>query len=473
MSEGLAELRRECADLYRMVEAMRALVTDERAARHYQTGSEKFLDYFEQVASATLKCLQDGSMVTAGGSAELDARTTLRNLGGQWALLHEYVKPILDAHTLRLPAPFLELVRKQLRALHGCAGADVAFEASAPFMYAQRVQQDLREQGAKLRTILAHYHAPEFPAMLALIALPYSQGSSLFANVVLYHEVGHFVGQTAPSVQDAMEDELREIGSRLPTDLNLAARAWITDFLRTWWQELFADLLAVLLIGPAFVFSFLDALRVLGLLDGGAFFNFTRHHPSPYFRLCQQHRLLHELGWLALIPDPSASVLSRTVSLHGSGPLHTISGVGIPQEVEPAFINALVRMLETMLPAIERQAKEASGDRGRPPAEYVSQARAIQECLSHALVPSIALDAADDPDRFVTLLNAAYFFNSNDLGSLFQYVPKLDSSRLGHRAWLSSRVELWTLKAIENLLVDEKGLVIHGGTGPPRDPEAH
>ena len=116
-----------------------------------------------------------------------------------------------------------------------------------------------------------------------------------------------------------------------------------------------------------------------------------------------------------------------------------------------------VRGFEEGLPFVRDLASNATSGCGAPESCFLEESRAIKQCLGHGIVPS-ALYGHDEPtsQRFVTLINAAYFFQLENMSSLFAIAPECDEMNISDQARLRQRVEEWTLKAIEDLLPQEE-----------------
>lgn len=119
---------------------------------------------------------------------------------------------------------------------------------------------------------------------MIFVELPYSQGPSFFANLIIYHELGHYVFERLSEAQPAepsftnlarvMEDSFEsQLGKRLTTGSTIA---WAKRVLNVWAREIFCDLFAVRFVGPAFTFALIDILSLLGLMREGAEVTFGR-----------------------------------------------------------------------------------------------------------------------------------------------------------------------------------------------------
>jgi hypothetical protein len=76
----------------------------------------------------------------------------------------------------------------------------------------------------------------------------------------------------------------------------------------------------------------------------------------------------------------------------------------------------------------------------------------VRTYLSHGVVPSTLIRERKEfsPDA-VTLINAAYLFYLESLPELMKRIAGQDEQILAHRTRWAERIEMWTLKALEDL----------------------
>ncbi len=124
----------------------------------------------------------------------------------------------------------------------------------------------------------------KFPSGLGLIGMPYSQSNGFLLNCLLAHEMAHVAYQDVYSADvsteiDRVLEELEsEVGTLSDRDITLSR-----DMLERWVEEIFCDLFAICLVGPAFSFALVE-LTGAALLTGSPtildpFHSFMEHHP--------------------------------------------------------------------------------------------------------------------------------------------------------------------------------------------------
>jgi hypothetical protein len=227
----------------------------------------------------------------------------MRTFKGYLRLLHALIKPAADAHSLTIPGPLVELACQQLQRINGMVNSRLLILLTSEFMYFQRPHTDLKDEARDIQEFI-----PEavFPAKLGFIEIPYSQGSGFFTNLAIYHEIGHFVYEELSHRDPSRaEFELLALVKDRSLDMvfrprsadahrverNLQARAVAERILENWTQELFCDLFAVRLLGPAFSFALIEMIGMLGVSQD-QYLRFDTDHPAPACRFAEHVRLL-------------------------------------------------------------------------------------------------------------------------------------------------------------------------------------
>lgn len=139
-------------------------------------------------------------------------------------------------------------------------------------------------RGAVLQRLLGEQ--TPFP----LIRVPYDQVESPWTMGVLLHEVGHNLQGDL-----GVWDENRVAVQRRV--LLLTGDPWLTRIWARWHKEIFADLIAVLLGGPAAARSMADFLSYPA--SRTLTFNALSVHPTPYVRIFILAEMLRRMGFEA------------------------------------------------------------------------------------------------------------------------------------------------------------------------------
>ena len=151
--------------------------------------------------------------------------------------------------------------------------------------------------------------SPTFPAKLGFIAIPFSQGGTVFTNTLIYHELGHFVFEELNkrrTLNAAITSALTRTLRNAYTSLGYDEKAWCRSQLAIWAEERFCDLFALWVSGPAYSFASMELLSLLGMLGTKGAKDFDSEHPPFAFRFSEHYDQLKKHKWWAAIESMSA-----------------------------------------------------------------------------------------------------------------------------------------------------------------------
>jgi len=430
---------------WKLVSSLKDIIAVSRAERTYPKWSDEFLAFCEQAADATRKHLGEQSSVhvVAVNAAEMPWR--LPNIIKGWELLHTFIKPVLDADNLKVPYPLVHFLTEHVGRLNAVKGAKFVFEISPELNYFQHQHTDLRNALQYLQELV---RGPVFEPTTGFLALPCSQFRSLFMNCVLYHEVGHFIAEETGALLELRPTLRRELEDPFKDFLY-----WAIPTIQRLMEELFADLVAVKLIGAAYTLSYLELLRLVTDLSPHQMKRFFIDHPADGLRFREQLRILKDDGWSEYaVHLPQWEDIEKIAA---------IDDYLVPLDYEQDPIMAKIwKMLircfcETeIISSIHKMVDSLLQDREDPLKLYRPYADGIHECLEHGIVPSNEQsDGMPDP---VAVINGGTLFLLSRMDALYGIVPSRSEARIADRAFLENRVEMWCLKAIEDWLIRMK-----------------
>jgi hypothetical protein len=353
----------------------------------------------------------------------------------RWKVLHTFIKPASDADTLVLPVPLIRLAAEHMRKVKGIASAELVTLLTHELNYFQD------------STGLKELHD------LIFVELPYSQGPSFFANLIIYHELGHYVFERLSETQPAepsftnlalvMEDAFEsQLGKWLTTGSTIA---WAKRVLNVWAREIFCDLFAVRFVGPAFTFALIDILSLLGLMREGAEVTFDEEHPASALRFKEQIDQLKRDDWWNTV----ASLESRHISLSSelaSKPASDYQFAFRHEEV-PGFVEAFLQIAPNVYPLVEAitpSPQDAALD-------FRARRADVEACLLAGVVPSHLLQHGGRESPLPeSIINASYTFYLTSMPNLMDRLIDQKPSDLSQRGDLVAKLEGWTLKALED-----------------------
>jgi hypothetical protein len=144
---------------------------------------------------------------------------------------------------------------------------------------------------------------------IPVIEIPWDQLQSAWEYLALHHEVGHDIEadlKLRPALQTSLQQTLSSAGVPLSR-----TRTWLK-----WQGEVFADLCALRLAGPAFA----DALLQLLLLPQGAVKAFDEDdpHPTPYVRILMNTAYIRSLVSAKAASEHAARIEAQWKSIYGA-----------------------------------------------------------------------------------------------------------------------------------------------------------
>ncbi len=129
-----------------------------------------------------------------------------------------------------------------------------------------------------------------------------------------------------------------------------------------------------------------------------------------------------------------------------------VTGAELPGAETNTSTADLIRVFEYLGPMVREQACLYS-DGARIPAPNDDVWAELSDCLAHGLVPSaILLRGTPRSIQPSVILNAGYFFWRERIDSVLTITSGRSADNIADRAWITSRVEEWTLKAIDDVL---------------------
>jgi len=440
MPDALSGLLHDATAVYRFVDFICAFCDRKESQQTYGEASEDFFDYVIELGESTRRFLQ--SIVDEAKSDPKRIpiyRTNLATIKKCWAELHVFVKPAADGHSLQTPTPFLAFMEQQLSELPSLAGARIVILISPELNYLQYQHSKLKGFASELSRTIPK--SPTFPAKLGFIAIPFSQGGTVFTNTLIYHELGHFVFEELNkrrTLNAAITSALTRTLRNAYTSLGYDEKAWCRSQLAIWAEETFCDLFALWVSGPAYSFASIELLSLLGMLGTSGAKDFDSEHPPFAFRFSEHYDQLKKHKWWAAIESMSADHPKLIKEM----------GAVDPKEYRYEFQELVPAFLE-LRDAIRDLVKTTVGNRDPGFEAFKEWKSNVHEHLLHGIVPSTSHGKGKQP-LAAALINSAFCFYLDSLAELVKKVKDLDPSIVEHRSDIARRVEMWTLKALED-----------------------
>jgi hypothetical protein len=459
------DLRQDAASLYRLIERISESCNLDLGPQSYDLPAVEFLTYISRLANVTLEYLDrfaDG--IPVDPTLYHIYRQKLWDLRSGWSILHNFTKPTADADTLHEPLSFVQWLTRRLNTVKGFEAARFVVFHTSEVNYLHLNTSAVRDLTGRLSSLIPG--AQSFPTDLGLIGIPYSEGSTLFINCLIPHEMGHYVYQETkasdlllPSLGTSISNILiPKIATVTPSDAK-----WCVERLQGWAQELFCDLFAIWMIGPAYSYAYVEIFDLPRILspDGKALnleCEFNTSHPSHLFRLQQQIALLKSLGWwphVEKINSHYSDVLQCIDSIDEAK--FTFTRSDNPGRAADALAGFLL-----LCPHIHRAVSSILGGLSSGLGAFEEHEANIREYLSWAVVPStIVRDGLTYHPDPLAIVNASYGLYLESLNGLVNRIENQDPTSVRTKGQWIERLELWTAKAIEDngLLVRQQRVI--------------
>jgi dCTP deaminase len=460
---GLAvQVRQDAASLHRFVASISDKCEVLNGAVTYPESSERFFKYIGQLAAATKSYIQHSVDGPAASPKELlGLRDEIATLRASWGFMHQFVKPVLDADTLRLPICLLDGLRARFRQIPipMFSNTDFIFYHSAQLNYFNVKLGEFKLRAYKISGMVK---GPEFPKQLGLIGIPYSQSSSLFINCLIPHEMGHYLFgelQLAKKFRAEIESKLiHYYGSSLRTD----DRGRLTDVMAFWVEELFCDLFAIRLVGLCFSLAFVELFDVATALDEHGACDKARAemrfrvYPPDLIRIRSQVSLLKADGWWDKLRQKKndsdyINVLTAADKLKDDDFLFPASNAVLtPGKVDDGVKTIFFDVQSMVL----RELDSATGKIPNGSSQWERTGDLIERYLENGTVPSTLVPSDGAPPIFpepIALLNSSYRFYIQSLSALAKRVEDSDPDLIAEAVRWAERTEMWAAKAIDDL----------------------
>jgi hypothetical protein len=380
-----------------------------------------------------------------------------------WELLHTFIKPVLDADNLKVPYPLVQFLTENVGKLSAVSEAKFVIEISPQLTYYQHQHTSLRKTVFFLQAIV---DGPPIEERLGFLALPCLQSKSLFLNCLLYHEVGHYIAEEtsllSPVERVALHDELGdafgkyfEHGGPEQQEKNLF---WAMQTVEQLMEELFADLIAVKLVGLAYTLSYMELLRLADLFqeESRAFYI---DHPADALRFREQLKVLNDDGWDEYGGDlPHWEQMTNVANTGVDESLSPSEYYAVPSDYrDDEGMSQFWRILidhvcsPERITSIHNKVDALVAERDNPFDFYREYRDGVEKCLAHGIVPS--REQGGSMPHPLAIINGGVIFLLSKMDDLHGTVQGGPKEFIDKRAFLEDRVEMWCLKAIEDWLV--------------------
>ena len=469
MQEARKQIRSEGFSILRLCRDLRNFVELGRRQRTYLRETGEFLDYILESIHAVDSSVQ-GDIEAEIPDELLEAkRRDLGEIKRALVWVYTFAKQAIEADSLSIPFSLATYINHIAQEIQRPSTAKIVVVGSPNLMYYKWNLADLRDLSKRLQSKVNGY--PPLPKEIGLLMFPYCGAKEVLVNCDLFHEMGHYIYETTDLESKIRSDigthlaafiEQEQLLNEIQSGLFVANRLYnyVGRLLLTWADEIFADILAIKVLGPAFHFAYLELQQVLPVAivsdtDLGAENAFSETHPADNFRFKLHAKWLRKCGWREELEKHASGVqayLEKCEKLEINAfkidcPLRIPELSDQEDLIEKWMLNQIEGLVETVETCVSKKLENVPN----PCDDYNRSAAAVMTCLEHGVVPSTARspEGVKIYPSPTTLLNAGFIFFLDGMEALIKRV-KSKENRIEQRLQYEKRLNEWLAKAIDD-----------------------
>ncbi|MDH4241143.1 MAG: hypothetical protein OEW48_16415, partial [Phycisphaerae bacterium] len=341
---------------------------------------------------------------------------------------------------------------------------------SSNLMYYKYNLKHLRNLTRRLRsTVIKNY--PLLPEDIGILKFPYCAAQEILVNCILFHEMGHYIYEKTNLEEQFLNDiesnlakfvqDNKIIEKLKPKDPDLACNKlfiYAGGLMSSWAEEIFADIFAIRVLGPAFHLACLEMEQILPT-DIKRNKNFSRTHPADDFRFKMHAKWLSDGEWDEIINKRTPPVFARLTlckklqlknnyfSINCEPPLGESDE---SKDLKEKLHTWMFKEFEKMVIKVEDELSTKLKDYENPFSDFDKYNSLVRVSLEHGIVPSTVNDNKQKhhPNP-TTILNSGFFFYLGGMDALLEKVEN-DDSDVDNRMNYEKRLNQWLAKAIED-----------------------
>jgi len=453
-AEGFCLLRL-CADLTEFIRLGRTRKT-------YLDETQRFLDYIIDSLKAVDKFVRN---VIKEPPEEQVIKAKLRDFGEiEKALSWLYVlsKEAIDSDSLSIPfslATFLNHTGREL-----LRSKDVSFVVlgGSTLMYYKYNLKKLRDLTNDLSARIPGY--PVLDENVGILTFPYCAAREVLVNCNLFHEMGHCIYEKRNLEKDLRSELLGKfsqffLGGKIEQKVQEPLLAWragknyVSTLMLRWADEIFADVFAIKVLGPAFHFALREIEQIIPTGLGS---DFSETHPADDYRFRIHAKWLVQDEWEDILKDKDN--LPEFFEELEKCKDYTIDRFTVGCR-PPSYLEAIggelhkwmLTQFDGMVQKIEENVSEMlTNNFEKPVYDFIKNHESVTSYLEHGVVPSTFYkDGIKRHPHPITVLNCGYFFYLKGMTPLLKRViTNLNS--IDKRIMCGKRLNSWLGKAIED-----------------------
>lgn len=443
-----------------------AFINSGRTRKTYLLETEEFLKYIVKSLESIEKSIRN--TIEQPIEEEL-LKSKLREFGlikKVLSSLYVLTKETIDSDTLSMPYSLTILLNDLVKKIDKLDTTSLVVLSSSNLMYYKYNLDRLRNLTQSISTYVVKDY-PVLPSNIGILKFPYCAAHNVLINCILFHELGHYIYEITnieKNFIEKIENDLAELVIQehilekiKPIKPHIAwnkLSIYVKGLLTSWTNEIFADITAIRMLGPAFHLACLEMEHILPTeIEGNK--DFSRTHPADNFRFKMHAKWLKEEKWDSIINKRTPEIFQRLEECKKlkieDFKIKCQSPFGEKKEIEDILHKWMLVEFEKMVLKVEKEISEKISNTENPIDDFKKNDLLVTRYLSHGVVPSTVYD--DKKNKYhpcpTTMLNSGFFFYMDGMRELIQKI-KADISETEKRLKYEKRLNEWLEKAIED-----------------------
>lgn len=442
-----------------------------RRQRTYLRETGEFLDYILKSIEAVDSSVQADIEADIPNELFEAKQRDLGEIKRALVWVYTFAKQAIEADSLSIPFSLATYINHIAQEIQRPLTAKIVVVGSPNLMYYKWNLADLRDLSRRLQSKVNGY--PPLPEEIGLLMFPYCGVKEVLVNCDLFHEMGHYIYETTDlgiqirlDIRDSLAKFIEDkqlLNTETALFVGQRLFNYVCALLLTWSEEIFADILAIRVLGPAFHLAYLELQQVLPpatsdttiATEGGGENDFSETHPADNFRFKLHAKWLRSCGWCEELKKHASEVhahLEKCEKLEINA-FKINCHLSIPElsDQQDLIHNWMLNQIERLVETIEARVSKKLEHLPNPCDDYKQSANHVMSYLEHGVVPSTVRDSEGKKihPNPTTLLNAGFFFFLGGMEGLMKRV-KSKADRIQKRLQYEKRLNEWIAKAIDD-----------------------
>ena len=459
-----SQVQKEGLSIIRLCKGLSDVIRFGRLRKTFLYETDGFIEFIEKV----LKEIEVSARDAASNSLDPPiAKTRLKDFNlirSVLSWLYVFTKEAIDADTLSIPYSLTIFLNYISRKLSGGGNVSLVVLGSSDLMYYKYNLIDLRNLTNTLNYKISN--CPKLTKETGILKFPYCAVQDILTNCILFHEMGHYFyekrnlqGEIQSDVSSSLRvfiesNSLDDSNSLLPVRLQNYSR----QLLSRWSDEIYADVFAIRILGPAFHLAFVELEQILHTTESADINKrFSVTHPADDYRFKMHAKWLFKEEWEEVIKDRVPWVFEQLkkcqkLELENDDFYISCKPPLKDNELNPdIFHQWMFNEFKKITIKIESDISTLLNCYDRPIDDFNFCDERVTSCLRHGVVPSTIYNEQGQgyhPSP-TTILNSGFFFYLQGMDGLLSIVNNSESD-IDNKVNFGKRLNEWLAKAIED-----------------------